>query len=328
MRRLTEKGFIMQSHPISRHERSASRPPHKTSRGFTLVELLVVISIIALLIAILLPALDRAVKVAEATMCMSNQREIGRALLVYGEDWDGWAQANGIPSEHWGNDPGDPGNLNYPADHPQAGERLAPHWTVPLEELGYIQEGPRVNAHPNNAPGHNEIFACPSRPRVAKTSRGKRAVSGIQIVGERSVQALAEDQRTPYLRWDEFIPDEGTARIAAPRYVRVGYAPRPSEFPLIGDAWRNSPGGGTNLIHGYKDALSHPSARQGFFLSHLGSGGGAANVWFLDGHVDRLDAAGLAENNFWGAVNQNFAWINTCEFIDDPDCTEPYLPAD
>jgi len=61
---------------------------HRRPRGFTLVELLVVVAIIAILAAILLPAFARAREFARRSVCLSNLKQLTAAALMYADDHD------------------------------------------------------------------------------------------------------------------------------------------------------------------------------------------------------------------------------------------------
>ncbi len=75
----------------------------KSVRGFTLVELLVVISIIALLIGLLLPALSRARAAARTTTCLSNMGQVSRSNTMYQDDGEDFMPIRHPYSGGWSN---------------------------------------------------------------------------------------------------------------------------------------------------------------------------------------------------------------------------------
>src|SRR5205085_12063615 len=82
--------------------------PPRGRRGFTLVELLVVIGIIAILVSILLPALNRARDQANRTACMSNIRQVMIGFMFYAQTYKDKCPL-GARADN-------PGNLDIPGD--------------------------------------------------------------------------------------------------------------------------------------------------------------------------------------------------------------------
>src|SRR5437868_12867191 len=78
-------------------------PPPRTSRAFTLIEILVVVAIIALLISILLPSLAAAKAQSRRAACSANEHQMGLAITMYVGD------TRFFPGDHMHREPGEQG---------------------------------------------------------------------------------------------------------------------------------------------------------------------------------------------------------------------------
>jgi prepilin-type N-terminal cleavage/methylation domain-containing protein/prepilin-type processing-associated H-X9-DG protein len=246
--------------------------PARTGSGFTLIELLVVIAIIAILAAMLLPALGKAKEKAKGINCVSNMKQITLAAQMFRDDNEGkmvsmW-RAQGV-GDAWTYDP-----AAFVIQSP-----TILWWPDALRLGGY-------------APSR-KIFDCPSITWLAgKAGGGSASTNNLLGIG---------------LNHQE-ISNIQMAGQPPRRYVKESDVARPSEAATFGDAaavvnpaeinadnWKEDRGFAEWLGTGnaYFRTPSDDSAFAQGDSRTVPRHGGRVNIGFFDGHVQVMKNSAL-----------------------------------
>ncbi len=251
------------------------------SAGFTLVELLVVIGIISILIAILLPALNKARQQAKSVQCMSNLREVGQVLQMYALD-----NHNYIPSA---------------SDQFSGTDHL---WTTRLLSRGYLQGVYYSAADPARDRNNRRITFCPSDPPMN--------------LGEAEEAAIARGLGTGYRQMGYgmriWTPPGDYASGAlwsqsSTREHKLSTIHSPTSFFLMADSICTTWG-----LQGYQISMA-TSASVPWQVAARHNG--KANTLFADGHVaamapDFFTTSGQAQggyNTYNGTTYAYNVWV-------------------
>lgn len=285
-----------------------------TERGFTLIELLVVVAIIALLVSILLPALNGARRQAKQTMCLTHLRSQGQASVMYREDYQDWLPC-GIMSNMA------PTARSIPQDYVEFG---LPH-QVFLRYLGYTPPGDAQRAEnmkvenlysTNFPPAQRKRLAeayasmpdyqCPDFPIITPVGDGGRVVTSTgdldYVVNAMPIPFSNRNARASMNNGGlESDPDgDGAASVILGTADYYGLrkhstVKRPADYIYITEVHRSVIENNlSNEQRGYNFRFHH------FFLgSHLPFAGapriasdlrhpGGINALFFDGHCETL----------------------------------------
>ena len=225
-------------------------------RAFTLVELLVVIALIAVLAAMLFPALNRAKEKAQGVQCVSNTRQLAFAWFLYSDDYNGRLAYN-LGGKAGGKDPAMKTNANWVNNNLTWGLETDNTNTATLTEAG-LGSYTSKNAL---------IYRCPADWVLSQEQRKEgwshrvRSYSMNAMVGDAGgISAKGKNDNNP-----SYV-----------QFFRITDIPRPSDIFVFVEEHPDSIDDGYFLNVYYKNQWNDLPAS-----SH----GGAAAFAFADGHA-------------------------------------------
>jgi prepilin-type N-terminal cleavage/methylation domain-containing protein/prepilin-type processing-associated H-X9-DG protein len=251
--------------------RGARRRRRRSAAGFTLVELLVVIGIIALLMGILLPSISGSRRQARALQCASNIRQLCTAIFGYAAENKGRF----------------PTNLQSPAP--------GTYWYRPDSAGGYVsKDGPTLGG----------VFACPTEMETSRRSYAMNVWASSKLD-----PVIASLKPTRGVLWGPTPRDSSRLILITESwlvYNTDGFGREFETWALIGSRGTTAGqrfGGGGGLAPPADAGVSGIVNSELAFARHRSSGSGlgnlpvgAVNIGYADGHV---------------ALKQNSELVNT-----------------
>jgi prepilin-type N-terminal cleavage/methylation domain-containing protein len=282
--------------------------------GFTLVELLVVISIIALLMAVILPALNKAREQAKRVVCSSDLKQIGIAMIAYTAETD-------LMPFNGGRDPTYSGTYRGPSSdsgetHPYVAYRHTFRWPdgtlIPMRlaclyARGYVAD-PKTFYCPSNM-----LQSYMYRSYTSPDKWGTLPQTYNQQTGNEWVRA----GYTYYPIDDTLGGASGTSTIndiVVPRYTARRFSQLSRNKPYVTDGlWS-------------KENISHKSGAEKKADGEVMVKNGGINALFKDGHVrfvrDEKVSYMIGLVSYNGTIFDNEYW-NTWAAIQEGEIDDP-----